>query len=322
MIARYIIHHMYVVDLLCLLVIPLLLLALCWLVGRCVHRRRRGLMTGLVLALLAAGGYLYGTYVGCRQLEVRPVELAFADLPSRFDGYRIVQISDIHAGTIDVDFLGRAVDTIRALKPDLIVVTGDMVNAEPQELQPYLRQLGRLKATDGVCAVLGNHDYGDYSYVDDYTKDTNLGRLESMMVDMKWTVLMNSRRIIRRDDQRLVVAGMENDGEGRFPALGDIGSTLWRVGRQDFVVMLEHDPTSWRRKILRHCHAQLTLSGHTHGGQLSLLGWSPAALRYHEYDGVYWMGDRCLNVTRGLSGAIPFRLGATPEVVVITLKKK
>jgi hypothetical protein len=115
---------------------------------------------------------------------------------------------------------------------------------------------------------------------------------------------------------------MENDGEGRFPQLGDIAQTLRRLKRQSFVIMLEHDPTAWKRKILPHSHAQLTLSGHTHGGQFNLFGWSPASLKYREYDGLYRAGDRMLYVTKGLGGVIPFRFGTPGEIVVITLKCK
>jgi len=87
-------------------------------------------------------------------------------------------------------------------------------------------------------------------------------------------------------------------------------------------VMLEHDPSSWRRKILPHSHAQLTLSGHTHGMQFELFGWAPMSVLKKEVDGLYHVGPRYLYVSKGLGGVVPFRFGATPEVVVITLRKK
>jgi len=116
---------------------------------------------------------------------------------------------------------------------------------------------------------------------------------------------------------------MENDGDGvRFPQNGDLSSALYRVKRQDFVVLLEHDPSAWRRKILPHSHVQLTLSGHTHGGQVSFLGMSPAMLKYKENSGLYTVGNRCLYVSNGLSGVVPFRVGVPAEITVITLHKK
>ena len=140
--------------------------------------------------------------------------------------------------------------------------------------------------------------------------------------ELGWRLLANSYRRIRRGHDRIYIAGMENDGEGHFPQRGNLSEALIGLNRESFVVMLEHDPTSWRRKILPHSHCQLTLSGHTHGGHLSLFGWSPAAFRYREWGGMYYAGDRAMNVSTGVGGVIPIRFCMDPEIVVITLKKK
>jgi predicted MPP superfamily phosphohydrolase len=149
-----------------------------------------------------------------------------------------------------------------------------------------------------------------------------MGRTVDVHQKMGWKLLTNSRQRLRRDSASLVIAGMENDGQGdRFPKLGNINSTLYGVSRDEFVVLLEHDPTAWRRLILPHCHAQLTLSGHTHGGQFELFGWSPASFIYREYEGLYHVGNRQLYVSRGIGGVVPFRFGAAGEIVEITLKR-
>ena len=288
-------------------------------------RRRRWLRCCLLLALLCFWYVLlYGSFVGVRHLDVRRVEFASKDLPAAFDGYRIVQFSDAHVHSFDGwrrPLLSRAIDSINAQGADLIVFTGDLQNKQPLEIAPYLSELARLKAKDGVLSVLGNHDYPMYIDADPYQQALNLEAVVSQESKAGWNVLLNGRRTIRRGNDCIYVAGMENDGEGRFPQLGSINEALHSLTRQTFVVMLEHDPTSWRRKILPHSHCQLTLSGHTHGGQFSLLGLSPAAFNYHEYAGMYYAGDRAINVSSGLSGVVPFRFGVNPEIVVITLRR-
>ena len=115
---------------------------------------------------------------------------------------------------------------------------------------------------------------------------------------------------------------MENDGDGKhFPQKGDINKTLENVNDSDFILMLEHDPSSWRRKIIPDGRAQLTLSGHTHAMQFNILGWCPMSVLGKEFWGWYEEGRQKLFVTAGLGGLIPFRFGATGEIVVLTLKR-
>lgn len=323
MIARFIIHHLWLIDLLCLLVIPLLILCFGWFFSRRRHTKRP-LVIGLTLALIAAATFCYGRFFETQQLEVRHVELTFSDLPAEFDGYRLVQVSDLHVGSLPDGMLQRVVDSINAQQPGLILFTGDMINCAQAEMERVLPQLKRMKAKDGICSVLGNHDYGYYELADDANASIQEGSLVSTEMDMKWRVLLNGYRYVRRGDKRLVIAGMENDSEEPspyHPQKGNLNIALDGVSLNDFVIMLEHDPTSWRRTILRHCHAQLTLSGHTHGGQITLFGWAPASLRYRECEGLYTIKGRHLYVSKGVGGAIPFRLGAKPEIVVITLRR-
>lgn len=293
----------------------------------CRRRRKRRLCLLLSIALLASWSiFLWGSYVGVRQLDVVRVDLSFNDLPEAFDGYTIVHFSDVHAGTFSGsrhDILRRAVDSINAQHADAVVFTGDLQNKVPSEILEVKDELSRITARDGVFSVLGNHDYTMYSgLTDSFDVSCNQNNTEGYQTDMGWTLLKNNRQIIRRDSSHIVIAGMENDGKGRFPQLGDINKTLHGISRSDFVVMLEHDPTSWRHRILPHSHAQLTLSGHTHGGQFSLFGLTPAMLSFREYNGLYHMGQRYLYVTKGLAGVVPYRFRANPEIVVITLHSK
>ena len=290
-------------------------------------RRSRRWLRWIPVLLVLAGWYvlLYGAFVGISQLKVRHVEFASKDLPAAFDGYRIVQFSDAHVGSYGgwrQEYLRRAVDSIKAQRADLIVFTGDLQNKQASDIAPYGQLLSGLKAADGVYSVLGNHDYPMYIDVDAYQKEQLLVETCEAEERLGWKLLVNSHRFLYHGGDSIVIAGMENDGEGRFPQLGNIPRSLFGLNTKSFVVMLEHDPTAWRRKILPRSHCQLTLSGHTHGGQFELLGWTPAQARYREYGGMYYMGERALNVSSGLNGVIPIRFGVAPEIVVITLKQK
>jgi len=304
-------------------ILVLLTVCLVWLALRS-RRRWVRVVTALVPVLLWVA-FLYGAYVGPHQFEIRHVEIAFDDLPPSFDGYKIVQFSDVHAGTLTgrrAELLQRAVDSINAQQADMVVFTGDLQNKKPAELMPFVDLLASVEAKDGVYSVKGNHDYP--MYIDDEIEKYDDMEYRSQVDDMiGWTVLNNCHYSIRRGNEQIYIAGMENDGEAaRFPKKGDIQRALFSIMRDEFVVMLEHDPTAWRRKILPECHVQLTLSGHTHGGQVSLFGLSPASLVYKEYRGLYTIGGRYLYVSSGLSGVVPFRLGVPPEIVVITLRCK
>ena len=305
-------------------VVPLFLVSLCGSIMLCFKKRKVGEKVGWGLSVVILLVYIYGAFYGVRQFEVKHVELSFDDLPAEFDGYKIVQFSDAHLGSFAgfrSEVLRLAVDSINAQQADMVVFTGDLQNKCPQEIEPYVGLLSTIQSRDGIFSVLGNHDYCEYiGSKDPFVIGGNMGLTRSLQEDMGWTLLNNAHRRIRRDSVSIVIAGMENDGEGRFPQLGNVNAALSSVSRDEFVIMLEHDPTSWRRKILPHCHAQLTLSGHTHGGQVSLFGWSPAQLSYKEVGGLYRNGSRMLYVSTGVGGAIPFRIGIPNEIVVITLR--
>ena len=293
------------------------------------RRRRKGRnwirWTLAVLLCSAWVAFLYGAYFGFAKLEVRRVELAFADLPPAFDGYRIVLWSDAHVGSYTgarEGILRRAVDSIKAQQADMVIFAGDLQNKVPEEIEPWRDLLSSITAKDGVYSVLGNHDYPYYVDKPDYEKYEQLGKTVGLEREMGWTLLPNAHRMVYRGGDSIVVAGMENDSRKRFGQKGDIGRTLWGVIRDCFVVMIEHDPSTWRRKILPRSHSQLTLSGHTHGGQFRLFGWTPASWMCSENDGLYEYDGRKLFVTHGLGGVIPMRWGVPGEIVVITLSQK
>lgn len=290
----------------------------------CNTRRNYGHWVGCGFIILTIFIVLYGYFIGFTKLDVRHISLTFDDLPSEFDGYKIVQISDAHLGTycmVNDKYLMRNVDSINAQNPDVIVFTGDIQNIEPSEIVPQMAVLKQLHAKDGIYSVLGNHDYPIYARNNsEQQKKDNLNKTIAFEREMGWNLLLNANVRIVCDSASIVIAGMENDGDGiHFPMYGNISKTLSGVSDSDFVVMLQHDPTHWRDRIIPQSNAQLTLSGHTHAGQFMLFGWSPVKYVYQDWNGLSDVDGHILNVSVGMGGVVPFRFGVSGEICVITL---
>ena len=314
-----------------ILIVPKVLFAVCSFVGLVFCKitrshRNWGNLIGFLAALMGMGAMLYGSTKGPHQLKVKQVDYASADLPKAFDGYRVALFSDTHLGTYgnDTQLIERMVDQINEQQVDMICFVGDLQNMQPTELDCFQNILSKLKAPDGVCSVLGNHDYPVYIKADFATEALNESLIKSKERSMGWKLLLNDHQIVKRKGSSMVVAGMENVGKKPHPQKGDIQKTLDGVDKDAFVLMLQHDPSAWRSTILKHEKVpQLTLSGHTHGGQISLFGWSPASLASKEWRGMHDDGQgHSLFVTTGIGGLVPFRLGMAPEIVVLSLHSK
>jgi len=312
-----------------LLVIPKFFFMLCSITGfaYCHHfhkKKNYGNLIGLLAVPVFWYIVLYGSFVGFNKLEVNRHTYVCKDIPEAFNGYKIALFSDAHVGSYKKNnqwVLQRAIDSINAQKPDMIIFTGDLQNIEPKDLYRHMDILSSLKAKDGVYSILGNHDYAEYISGDAVLKTANCRETISLERQMGWTLLLNESLSITRGDSHIILAGMENDGDGKhFPQKGDIKKTLKDVESSDFIIMLEHDPSCWRRKIIPDGRSQLTLSGHTHAMQFNILGWCPMSLTGKEFWGWYHEGRQSLFVTAGLGGLIPFRFGATGEIVILTLQ--
>lgn len=281
---------------------------------------------GLWFMLFPWLAWLYGTLVERNRFRVKRIEIVSQTLPSSFDGYRIVHISDMHL----MSFAGReralerAVGKINALEPDLIAFTGDLVTLGPEELDGLQDILSAMKARDGVYAVLGNHDYSEYRRHDSQqAKRESLEVLKRRIREMGWYLLLNENHSIIRGEDKLSVIGVENiSGNRSFRTYGNFQQA--RIGADGaYKILLSHDPSHWRAEVVGKSDVDLTLSGHTHAMQISLLGWSPSSLMYDEYRGLYNQGEQYLYVNTGLGQtAVNARFGATPEITLITLKTK
>ena len=312
-----------------LFLIPQVLYAVGWLVARLLHHAlawRPFLVAGLALVVLWWGLYAYGHWIGRFRFEVKKVELGSSRLPSSFDGYRIVQISDLHADGWKghARRLQEIADTINALKPDLIVFTGDLVSFDFRELFDLWQPLASLRARDGVLSVLGNHDYDPYARnISPERRDSLVRLLVSYQEEqLGWRVLMNSNTLVRRGSDSLAIVGVENQSCGPHRPIrrGRLADAMKGTDGM-FRVLLSHDPSHWRAEVLGRTDIDLTLSGHTHAMQCRILGFTPSRFIYPECDGLYREGDQSLYVNIGLGGTMPMRIGATPEVTLITLRR-
>jgi predicted MPP superfamily phosphohydrolase len=263
-----------------------------------------------------AGGVLLLGYLGSGRLTVRRVDTEVPGLGPEFDGLRIVQLSDLHVGPhTSRRFLERVVETTRALEPDLIAVTGDLIDDRAEDVASYARSLGGLTAPLGVYMIPGNHDvYAGWDAVERALRDANLG-----------TVLVNDVRLITRGDSTIALLGTGDPAggpRGSTRAAPDVERALAQVSKGAVVIAFAHNPALWPSLAKRG--VALTLSGHTHWGQLAIprLGWSLASPFLEHAMGAHQSDDSLLYISPGTGyWGIPFRLGASPEVTLVTLHR-
>ena len=312
-----------------LIIVPKAVFALCSGIGWYISHRRRlvlnyGNAVGTVLVVFFWIVLLYGSTIGPRQLTVKHENLYFRDLPKGFEGYKIVQFTDMHLGTfyrLNRSFPARVADSIMAQRADMIVFTGDLQNLMPKELLYFRKEMSSLRAKDGVFSILGNHDYSEYVKAAPNLKKQYERQTQAEERNFGWTLLMNENRVIRRGQDSLVIAGEENYGTEVFPHNADLNKTVKGIKNNAFMIMLQHEPGAWRGDLEMTCSAQLTLSGHTHGGQIDLFGLRPTHLEGQDDRGLYMKDNKMLYVSSGVGGVVPFRFGVKPEIVVITLHR-
>lgn len=290
------------------------------------RRRRMAVLAGYILEALSFFVILCGIVACFLPPRVRVHTFSSPDVPQSFDGYRIVHLTDLHLGTFKLHkpSVRWIVNVVNAQSPDLIAFTGDLVNFDNSEIVPFRRELASFRAKDGVFSVLGNHDYMMYAkFAGDKGNTRHIRALEDDERRAGWTLLCNASKVVRRGGDSIAVIGSENDGRPPFPERGNLRKALSGVEKCRFKILLTHDPGQWRRKVLPQTDIQLTLSGHTHAGQLKIFGRSAAELSYKEWNGMYHSGNRVIMVSSGVGEAmVPIRLGAWPTVDVIILKHK
>ncbi|MBR4118577.1 MAG: metallophosphoesterase [Bacteroidales bacterium] len=270
---------------------------------------------------------LYGMAVGRKKIVCNNVEITSKQLPVAFNNFKIVQISDLHLKSLygDTTLITSMVEKINSLNPDIVCITGDVVTLSADELLIYKTQLSKLKAKDGVYSVLGNHDYGDYvNWKNLSEKQNNLQNLKTYQKEMGWIMLNNESNTIVRERDSIVVIGVENWGNPPFPRYGDLNKSYHTLNDNKYKILLSHNPEHWQQ-VLDETNINLTLSGHTHAMQLKFsfgdTQYSLASLRGDWWSGLYQEGEQSLYVNDGIGCTLfTFRLGAYPEITLITLK--
>lgn len=287
-------------------------------------------VVGLSLAVVAFGAMWWGYLINRYNIAITEVEFRDPSLPASFEGFTIAQVSDMHVGTYgnDTTYLLRVVAAVNSLNPDLIVFTGDIVNRTSAELQPFINTLSGMKAPMGVYSVLGNHDYGDYySWASPADKKRNMEMLYNLQKRIGWKLLNNESATLYAGNDSIVLIGVENIGDHPFPVYGNLDAAYHGDLNDDaYKILLSHNPAHWNADIANNPdkNISLTLSGHTHAMQMTFFGWSPAAFRYKTWGGMYTDidGAHSLYVNRGIGEVgMPARIGATPEITFITLRR-
>ena len=314
-----------------LALIPHIIWVIQWIIGFLTENRLPYKYFGLsaiALVLIFWGAMAYGYYIGRWKVESVHVEYAHKDIPEAFDGFRIVHISDLHLSTFDDDrkrFM-TFIDEINRHRPDIICFTGDMVTIGKSEAEPYTEMLKQLKAKHGVLSVLGNHDFMIYGF--DKKRDIEAAVLELAAYQeevLGWHLLRNENIEITADDgSKITFIGVDNanfSNQG-FKTINRSNLAKALEGTEGFRILLSHDPSHWSAEVIPDTDIPLTLSGHTHNAQVKILGWSPASVSFKETAGRYDRDGQTLYINIGLGCTAPFRLGANPEVTVITLRSK
>ena len=284
----------------------------------------------LATAAIPVFSLIYGVVVNAYNYQFRKVTIKFPNLPDAFDGFRFIQLSDIHSGSFTrSEPLVHAVEAINKMDADIILFTGDLVNNVAEEMVPYKEIFSKLRAKHGVLSTTGNHDYGDYSHWDSpEEKKANFKRFMDTHKEMGWDLLMNENRILERNGQKIAVIGIENWGHAlHFPKYGKLDIAYKGTENIPFKILMSHDPSHWDAEVRpKYPDIDLALAGHTHGFQFGIenkyIKWSPSEWVYKQWAGLYQEGKQYIYVNRGFGFlGYPGRVGILPEITEITLRK-
>ena len=293
-------------------------------------RRKFVSQIGLGLAAIPFLSLIYGETIGKYNYKVIRQRIFFPDLPDAFDGFTITQISDVHSGSFDnPEKINYAIDLVNEQNSDMILFTGDIVNTDAKEMHPWIETFKRIKEHKyGKYSVLGNHDYGEYvTWPSEAAKEKNFQDIKNLYGQIDFKLMLNEHTFIEKGTDKIALVGVENWGHN-FKKVGDINLASANLTKEDFKILMSHDPSHWDYEVKDHeKNFHLTLSGHTHGMQFGIeipgvIKWSPIQYVYKHWAGLYENMGRYIYVNRGFGfHAYSGRVGIMPEITVIELKK-
>jgi uncharacterized protein len=290
------------------------------------------LITGIAVSALIFLAVFIGIVWQRFNFKIRRVPLKFKNLPDAFNGFKIVQISDLHIGSFigNMKHVQRGIDLINRENPDIILFTGDLITVQADEVKRFIPVLSQLKAKYGMYSVTGNHSYSGKDYfhwnkVD--SPEENLKKIINYHGEIGFDILMNEHRKIHLNGDFISLIGIENWGHPPFPQEGDIEKAYRDVDEQSFKILMSHDPSFFDATVKTDYNIDLTLSGHTHAMQMGFkIGkyeWSPSKFKYPKWGGLYYENGKALYVNRGFGHVIySARIGIPPEITVIELSKQ
>ena len=273
----------------------------------------------------------YGVVVTRDNFYLKQQVIEVNGLPDSFEGYRIAVFADFHLGNWNRKFrvMEPIVSLINSTNADIIIFAGDLINNFNQETEgwePYFRQ---LKSKNGMYAVLGNHDYGDYTNWDtEEEKIINLEKTKQNIRNLGFNLLLNEHTELIKGSDTITLVGVENFGSGHFDDYSDLKMALQGTLPERKKMLITHDPNHWNAEVAGiRPDIFLSFSGHTHAGQIGYsrgkIHFSPGSLIYPEWDGLYARKNQFLYVNRGIGYVgIPIRIGVPPEITLIILKKR
>ncbi len=286
--------------------------------------------SALVVAALPAVAMGYGIIKGAHDYKIRRMQIPLPHLPSSFDGLKIVQISDVHAGSFfNKTAVMGGVEMIMNERPDVVFFTGDLVNNEAIEMKNWVNVFEKIKAPLGVYSTLGNHDYGDYKQWNSaLEKKRNVEDLIRIHKNMGWDILMNEHRMLKQGGDQIAILGIENWGKGeRWPKYGKLNLAHQNTHDAAVKLLLSHDPSHWDAQVRPlYSDIDVMFAGHTHGFQFGIevgdFRWSPSQYVYKQWAGMYQKQNQRLYVNRGFGYlGFPGRVGMPPEISVFELIK-